>query len=197
MKELHLGKSRLSLVLNPIERSELIVNMFSRVIQASLDSSCAKVFVVGRDNRIKHITESMGGYWIQGSGSDLNYDLVGAIGMIQREGYSTICIPGDIPFVTFADIDLVIDKTTLEESVGLVPSTSDGGTNCLSIPKDSVFEPSFGLNSFERHIWQGIEKGIQTLIIDAAGMFLDVDTDADLQECEDKERGFIKRLGAG
>ena len=195
MKQLHLGKSRLSAALNPIQREELVMNMFGRVLQASLNSSCVKVFVVGRDDRIKGITEAMGGYWIPGSGSDLNSDLVGAIGMIQQEGYSTICIPGDLPFVTFSDIDLVINETNLQECVGLVPSASDGGTNCLSIPKDSSFEPNFGLNSFERHKAQGIEKGVQTWIVDATGMFLDVDTNADLRECEDTEPGFIKRLG--
>ena len=196
MKELHLGKSRLSRTLNPIQRSELVMNMFGRVLRASLGSSCAKVYVVGRDNSVKSLAESMGAYWIQAEGSDLNSDLIGAIRVISKEGYSTICIPGDLPFVTFLDINLVISESDSRKCVVLVPSTSDGGTNCLAIPKDTVFEPSFGLNSFEKHRAQGTQKGIQTRVAEAAGMFLDVDTDADLQECEISEPGFMERLAS-
>ena len=65
MKQLHLGKSRLSAALNPIQREELVMNMFGRVLQASLNSSCVKVFVVGRDDRIKGITKLWEGIGFQ------------------------------------------------------------------------------------------------------------------------------------
>jgi len=75
MKDLNLGKSRLSSSLNPVERSKLVMNMFIRVLRASLESSCSKVFVVGRDQGIKGVAESMGADWIEAAGSNLNSDL--------------------------------------------------------------------------------------------------------------------------
>ena len=196
MKDLNLGKSRLSSSLNPDERSKLVMNMFIRVLRASLESSCSKVFVVGQDEGIKSVAEAMGADWIEAAGSNLNSDLLYAIRSIQMQGYSLICIPGDLPFVTVSDIDLVIDEVSAKETVGLVSSLSDGGTNCLAIPSDNYFQPSFGLNSFERHQAQGIKRGIETIVIDAEGMFLDVDTEVDLKECENIEPGFTDRLGA-
>ena len=61
-----------------------------------------------------------------------------------------VIAPSDIPFVTSAELGIVL--AALEQTaVVLTPATRDGGTNILGLSPPDVIAPAFGPDSFARH----------------------------------------------
>jgi 2-phospho-L-lactate guanylyltransferase (CobY/MobA/RfbA family) len=85
--------------------------MLRRVLLAARGSSAQSVTVVGGGVNVRRIASKYFAEWTASLGNDLNADLMDSIKARESEGFSTIYLPGDLPFVQPIDIDTVIDAS--------------------------------------------------------------------------------------
>ena len=190
------AKSRLSGLFSVSQRVALVKNMLRRVLLAARGSSAQSVTVVGGGVNVRRIASKYFAEWTASLGNDLNADLMDSIKARESEGFSTIYLPGDLPFVQPIDIDTVIDASRQGTRLVLVPSSSDGGTSCMLIPSRYGFTTLLGHDSFNRHLKAARDMELESTVITPLGVSMDLDTEEDLIRCEELEPGFRARLGA-
>jgi 2-phospho-L-lactate guanylyltransferase len=96
----------------------------------------------------------------------------GAVGMMQ--------LPADIPLVTPADIDAVLQAHAQAPSITLAPSRDRLGSNAVVCSPPNLLPLRFGDDSFYPHLERARALGIEPAIVERDGLALDVDTPADL-----------------
>jgi 2-phospho-L-lactate/phosphoenolpyruvate guanylyltransferase len=95
-------------------------------------------------------------------------------------GYDRVLlIPGDTPLIQPADVAGLI---AAGDGVTIVPDRHGTGTNALVLAPPDAIEPSFGLDSFARHVAAAEAAGVPHRVEKVAALALDVDTPADLAE---------------
>ena len=196
MKNPYEAKSRLSSVFSRDQRAELALNVMRRVIVALQASLVSKIAVVGGGPLTESYAKEGGVGWMDASGNDLNEDLHGAMCLSAKNDFVPIYFPGDLPFLNYQDINEVIGASNCGSNAVLVPSGSDGGTNCFLNPFFSCFKPLLGRDSFRKHIEFAESQNVPFVVRRVSGLLLDLDTEDDLHRCDTIESGFIKRLGS-
>lgn len=189
------GKSRLADILDGPSRELLTIALLRRVLKAALDSSGDDVYVVGGGSEVSAICEQTGANWLDSNSGDLNFDVSIGITEINRMGNGTLYLPGDLPFVTPGDIDLVIKYSENGNLAVLVASESDGGTNCAFFPHQTELIPLLGPDSYRKHREYAKSCGTLFETVRPTGLLIDLDTPQDLQICEGIEKGFLKNVG--
>ena len=193
MKPLNRSKTRLAEVLSQQERAEISLAMFSRVVGAAREALGA-VWVVGGDDSVRLAAEGLGADWREDPGSDLNDSLSIAFDEACKKGLSPIYLPADLPFVTAADIEKVVQASGGGETLTLSPAQQDGGTNAMLIPQCLSFPPLLGKDSFSLHKRQATSRGIPYAVCLSEGLGLDLDTPDDLALCDDIQPGFLATM---
>lgn len=195
MKPLSQSKTRLAGVLSRQERADLSLAMFGRVISAARQALGA-VWVVGGDDAVRKAAERVGAVWHEDPGKDLNDSLEFALDRACKAEVSAIYLPADLPFVTAADIEKVVQASGEGETLTLSPAQQDGGTNAMLIPNCVSFPPLLGKNSFRRHKRQASALGIPYTVCLTEGLGLDLDTPDDLAQCDSLRPGFLLSLAS-
>jgi 2-phospho-L-lactate guanylyltransferase len=96
------------------------------------------------------------------------------------EGYDRVLlVPGDTPLVQPGDLAGLIAGT---RGVVIVPDRHGTGTNALLLAPPDAIEPSFGPDSFARHVAAAERAGVPHRVEEIRTLALDVDTPADLAE---------------
>ena len=131
------------------------------------------------------------------SGGGLNSELGAAVGQLSADGMASIYIPGDLPLLTRADIETVIETSQGGELLTLCPAAEDAGTNGLVVPPASPFRPTLGQDSFARHVRAAETAGLPYAVCHTPGFGLDLDSVADLEACERVQPGFTERMLSG
>ena len=90
-----------------------------------------------------------------------------------------VLVPGDTPLLQPAEIAGLIAGT---RAVVVVPDRHGTGTNALLLCPPDAIEPSFGLDSFARHLAAAEAAGVPHRVEEVPGLALDVDTPDDLAE---------------
>ena len=200
VKEPHHSKTRLSGLLNSSQRSKLTLNMLLRVIKASVSSSVVDIVVAGGTfNPLKQLIKERAFpsvRWVDVLGRDLNNDVELASAVIRNSGRAYIYIPGDVPFISRDDIEEIIKSSEDGKTIVFVASESDGGTNAMFVPPEITFKPHLGVDSLKKHCEYAERNTWAYRIIRPSGLALDLDTERDLEHCEEIESGFLDRLGA-
>ena len=193
MKPLSQSKTRLAGVLSQQERADLSLAMFSKVVAAAHDALGA-VWVVGGDDAVRKTTERIGAVWHEDPANDLNEALTFALDNACKNEMSTIYLPADLPFITAADINKIVQASEGGETLVLSPARQDGGTNAMLIPKCLPFPPLLGSDSFKRHERQAESLGIPYAVCLSEGLALDLDTPDDLALCAKRQPGFVSAM---
>ena len=193
MKPLRRSKTRLARVLSEQQRADLSLSMFSRVIAAA-NAALGMVWVVGGDDAVRDTAERLGALWREDPGSDLNDSLSIAFDEACKKGLSSIYLPADLPFVTAADIEKVVQASGGGETLTLSPAQQDGGTNAMLVPKCLPFPPVLGKDSFSLHKRQATSQGIPYAVCLSEGLGLDLDTPDDLALCDEIQPGFLATM---
>ncbi len=197
MKPLSQGKSRLALTLSPEERANISIGMLRRVLTALRGASIDPVWVVGGDERVKHVARNQGGIWFDEMGRNLNDTLAKAIEQASARGKSALYIAGDLPFVKPSDIHSFIQASRGAGNVTLAPARRDGGTNAMLIPRGLGFRPELGRRSFSKHLAQAARLETSVAIAYSPGLGCDLDVVDDLESYQHMEPGLIERLAQG
>jgi 2-phospho-L-lactate/phosphoenolpyruvate guanylyltransferase len=180
VKRFDQAKQRLSGVLNSAGRAALAAAMLGDVLeQLSETAGLTGVVVVTADTEATAMAGSFGAAVLMDpSDSGVNDAVARGISKLGPLGASAAIIaPSDIPFVTSAEIGVVL--AALEQTaVVLAPATRDGGTNILGLSPPDVIAPAFGPDSFARY--SAVAQDLRPAVILLEGAGRDIDVPADL-----------------
>jgi 2-phospho-L-lactate guanylyltransferase len=97
-------------------------------------------------------------------------------------GYGrVVCVPGDCPALLPGDLDVLLSPSARErEQVVIVPDRHGTGTNALVLRPPGAIAPSFGPQSFERHLRLAEAAGVSMSVMRPPSLVLDIDTGEDL-----------------
>jgi 2-phospho-L-lactate guanylyltransferase len=184
VKRFAMAKGRLSARLPDTLRGELARAMLSDVLDAL--GRCAAVdqtIVVTADAAAAAMAEEFGADVI--TDADERGQSVAVAHGIEHAaaaGYErVVCVPGDCPALLPADLDGLLATSSRErEQVVIVPDRHGTGTNALVLCPPAAIPPSFGPQSFERHLRLAEAAGVSMSVMRPPSLVLDIDTGEDL-----------------
>ena len=183
VKDLHTAKQRLADVLGGGERHQLFRAMLEDVLSVLADCHrLAGVALVTGDGEARMLAARYGarvieetqncGHTAASSFGARTLAAEGAAGMLQ--------VPGDVPLISVADIDAVLDAHGTAPAVTLAPSRDELGSNAVACSPPDVLPLRFGDDSYFPHRRRAQSLGIEPAIVHRPGLALDVDTPDDL-----------------
>lgn len=184
------GKTRLSPVLDPAERSALTREMLERVVRAALGTvSRANVVVISPDqsalDEVAQIDAGIWGLLQDPTAPGLNPALDQAAAAVRATGGSTVLIlPADLPLVSSGDIDNLLRR---DAPVVIAPDRHGMGTNALMVRLDAFgesFSFQFGEGSYGKHHDEAHRLGVDAMTAVSLGTSFDLDTPDDLIELD-------------
>jgi len=99
------------------------------------------------------------------------------------EGFDrALLVPGDAPLLDPAELTALLESQRAGRGAAIVPDRHGTGTNALLLSPPDAFEPSFGPDSFARHVAAAEAAGICCSVDELPSLTLDVDTPDDLAE---------------
>jgi 2-phospho-L-lactate guanylyltransferase len=178
VKQLDKAKERLSSVLDPASRRELVIAMFRDVLAAAIACDALDgVAVVSRDPTVQAIARDAGATVISKPGT-LNRALTLAADDLRERGVTRLLVLlADIPLAT---PDAIAQVLAAEADVVVVPS-QDGGTNALLL-KPGAIDFEFGLASAAHHLLAARSAKLRALQLNIRPLGFDVDTPRGLRQ---------------
>ncbi len=183
VKDLDDAKQRLSPVLNARERRSLFQAMLEDVLTAlSETESLAGILMVTRDASAK---EAAGRFSADVVVERENLGQTTAVTFaaeeLARNGIaSMLAVPADIPLVTPAELEAVLQAHRATPAVTIAPARDELGSNAVVCSPPTVLPFRFGESSFFPHLERARELGIEPSIVKRPGLGLDIDTPEDL-----------------
>lgn len=100
---------------------------------------------------------------------------------MQKQADSVLIVPADIPLLSFADVDKIIELgSSCSGSTVVLSPSNDGGTNALFQKPPNLLLANFGNGSFTKHFKQAQNKGVSVKFHYSTTTALDVDCEEDL-----------------
>jgi len=100
---------------------------------------------------------------------------------VERGADSTLVIPADIPLIEAWELEEILKHAPAEGSV-LVPAADGRGTNAAFRRPANLFPLRFGNDSFKPHHAAAQATGKPCVVLNFAGIAVDVDNPEDLQQ---------------
>jgi 2-phospho-L-lactate/phosphoenolpyruvate guanylyltransferase len=185
VKSLAHVKERLSGVLPLEARRRLVLTMLQDVLSVLQKTPvCHPVLVVTPDAEVADIAGYYGADVLrEHEGRGHTSAAAGGFAYAHTKGaMRALTIPADVPLITRAEIEAVIDVAQAQTGPALtmVPSRDGDGTNALLVTPPHAFTPSFGPGSFRRHLAQAQARGLACRVLRLTGLGMDTDEPADL-----------------
>lgn len=185
------GKTRLSAVLSPQQRTSLVRSMLEHVVGVlHAARGVDRIVVVTSDDDLN----LPGVEYIRDTGKGLNPAVELALAQVAHRFDAAIVVAGDVPYVTVAEIERLIEVGR-EYDVAVVPDRREEGTNALWLRLPSRIQPRFGVSSLEAHLETARACGASVTTVHLPGLSHDVDVPDDLPE-EPRSRGDAMHLAA-
>ena len=162
VKDLTQAKVRLSPLLSPAERYTLASAMLDDVLTAVRQASTLeRIALVTTDPHALALAAQWGFEVVdEGSGRGETGAVELAVKVCRERGASSLAvIPGDIPLLTAADVDVVLQHGRYYDVV-IVPSWDSRGTNAVLLRPPDALQLRFGSWSFFPHVKQAKAQGI-------------------------------------
>lgn len=183
------AKTRLAPALAPDERQALFRLMVEDVLAAMCASSLAGVLVLTNEPKAIALAARYGAR-CEGEPENLGQSeaVARAMGILEGEGVAAaLQLPGDIPGVSPAEIDTLIQVHTAAEgqamtrAMTIVQAHDFRGSNALAVSPPSLIPFHFGHDSFQPHLAEARAIGVEPQILTGLpGIALDIDTPEDL-----------------
>jgi 2-phospho-L-lactate guanylyltransferase len=187
-KALEAAKQRLASLLTPDERRDLMLAMARDVLAALCQSSLLTgVLIVSRTAEADALARA---FATERFSESPDADLPGALRQASsylREHFharGVMVIPADVPLITAAEIDQVIEGHGMgaaEPAVTVIPDSENLGTNCLILSPPHAIDFIFDGRSFRPHVNAAFAREITPKIAPTRGFQLDIDTADDLR----------------
>jgi 2-phospho-L-lactate guanylyltransferase len=182
VKALNRAKSRLDELLSLDERRGLMLAMLRDVTEciqkvAKQDYLC----IVSNDPDVEEEAERNGFVYRKDDQQGLNISIESVtVWAMDQQFERMLVIPSDVPLITESDVKLLLENK-IGPLVVLTPSR-DGGTNALSREPCNIIKPSYGVDSFKKHINLAIKAECKYEVYRSPTLELDIDTPRDLNE---------------
>jgi 2-phospho-L-lactate guanylyltransferase len=169
---------RLAGQLSAAQRLQLVRLMLARVIGAVRQSQCIDALACVSEERDTVPAEIP---LLADAGAGLNSALDAARQMlIDRGADELVVLPADLPFVTAADIDALVESGR-RAGCALATDRAGLGTNALWLPARMPFRFQFGPGSRLRHLEEAKRLGLASALVSLPGLAFDVDGPDDLR----------------
>lgn len=179
------AKSRMRKDLSDEETEKIVENMLRHVLtEVSKSQMSDASFLITKDEEAISLAKQIGVKTIEEKvqiNESTSVDLATKI-LIGRGATSILRIPGDLPLLTYNDIDNVFRESIETNSCILVPSKSGKGTNALLRKPPDIIKSCFGEDSLRKHKKEFDKKQVQYKIVKNKNIELDLDCLEDLQE---------------
>ena len=183
VKHLAISKSRLATILTPEDRKRLTLVMLEDVLTAIRNSAIQGTVVVGSDFCVHELATNGGVAFINEEARGLNQAVRDSIKWCMERGAdSVLVLLADIPLLSSTDIDRIIELAGNAESIVVLSSSKNGGTNVLYLRPPNLIPVSYGTGSFERHIKHARVRGIPVKTYSSFSVAFDIDSQEDLRE---------------
>ena len=170
------AKRRIAAHLSVEERRLFVLAMLDDVLgaltqAAALDGVC----LVSRAPEAVDIAKRHAVSLYPDQASDLSAAVVeaGEHLVAEHRACGTFFVPGDLPLITAAEVDMAIDGHT---HVTLIPDRYDIGTNGALSSPPNAFEYLFDGKSFNPHRRSAQKAGYEARVVRLPGFGLDIDT---------------------
>jgi 2-phospho-L-lactate/phosphoenolpyruvate guanylyltransferase len=203
VKELAEAKHRLSRAFPPAFRRTLPIEMLEDVLEALTGaSSLAGIAVVTIDPEMQRIARRRDARVLVDDATGGHTAGVTAAARVLvaegREGMLTV--PGDIPGVTAAEIEALLDQHGPSPAFTIAPAHDGRGSNAVVLSPADLVPLAFGNDSFVPHLAAARAKGVEPRVIRLERLGLDIDTPEDLAAFVEKNwpsrtTEFLKRTG--
>jgi len=183
VKSLAGAKRRLAPDVDEATREQLALAMLEDMIDSAIRSRAAqRVVVVSADGTLLARATAAGAESLhEPVPRGLNAAVSWAAALLERAGVQRLLtIPGDVPLLEPAEIDLAFATDPRGAPVVLIPSAAGTGTNGLLTSPPTVLRPRFEGDSLRAHQTAAAERGMTALVLRLPSFELDVDTPADL-----------------
>lgn len=196
------AKRRLSPLLSVAERTKLAWTMLGDVLGAAAGlPGLRNVAVVTSADDVADYARQLGIVVIDDHGANGTNAAVkvGFLDVARRRGGAVIALPSDVPSILPADIAALF-AAVRKSGVAIAPAPRDGGTNALACDIPGRIAPSFGPDSFTRHIQAANQRGIRPVVIVNGRLGLDLDEPRHLVEFLDSRTqtrtdAYLRSLG--
>ena len=183
VKNLQHAKQRLAGVLSGAERHALFRAMLEDVLSALSECrALAGVMLVTGDREAMLLAARYGARVLeeQENRGHTAASSFGARRLAQEGVAGMVQLPADIPLVTAADVDALLEAHGSAPAVTLAPSRDERGSNAVACSPADVLPLRFGDDSYFPHLECARALGIEPAIVQRPGLALDVDTPDDL-----------------
>jgi 2-phospho-L-lactate/phosphoenolpyruvate guanylyltransferase len=188
-KSMATAKQRLADALNAQQRSQLAEAMLRDVLAAAaVVTNRIDVAVVTGDARAQTLAREAGCILIEDHRNESETAAIEmATSWCEQRGYdATIVVPADIPLIAAHELHRVLDAAPVEGAV-FVPAYDRRGSNCILRRPASIIPLSFGNDSFLPHCEAMRRTGKELIILEMAGIGLDVDNPHELKLLVERE----------
>ncbi|MGE0416469.1 MAG: 2-phospho-L-lactate guanylyltransferase [Acetobacteraceae bacterium] len=178
------AKQRLSGMLSPAEREVLAATMLEDVLAALAGATrLAGILVNTIDPRATDLAQRYGARVVaEDPCAGHTAAVEGMARVLRQEGLGALMtLPGDIPGVTAAEIDVVVSSCPDAPSFTIVPAHDELGSNTVLCNPPGVIPLRFGDDSFFPHLMTCRAHGLEPTIVRLPGIGLDIDHAVDLR----------------
>ena len=183
VKNLTNAKQRLAGALDQARRSQLAEAMLRDVMNAAAGvSNRLDAFLVTGDSQAQAMAAEFSFGVIEDTRNESETAAIDmATSWCERHGYDTsVVVPGDIPLITGDELKQVLDAAPVEGAV-FVPAYDRRGSNCILRRPASLIALHFGNDSFLPHCEAMKKTGKPLVVLEMAGIGLDIDNPQELE----------------
>ncbi len=183
VKTLRRSKSRLARALKAPVRAALTKSILSRTLDLlQRVDRITNTIVISSDMTVLDLARSKQAIDLVESESGLNAAIKqAATWSMSRGAGSILIVPSDLPLITIADIEAMIDLAIEPRCVVIAPDRRGEGTNALLVRPPDAIEFAFGAASFQTHSTQANDRGLALHIFESETIGLDLDIPEDLE----------------
>jgi 2-phospho-L-lactate/phosphoenolpyruvate guanylyltransferase len=185
VKRFESSKSRLSSVLNVIERKELSQLLLTNTLSVLTEASTiSEIVIVSSDEGAMEIARKNGAEVLRESEDHgVNAAIARADDYSIKNGAeATVVIPQDLPLLVAADVNMICRKAESPDRCLVVcPSIRYDGSNALLRKPSRLLKTSYDQDSFNAHIRAATKSGIPIKVFLSKRIMLDLDTTEDLK----------------
>ena len=185
VKRFESSKSRLSSVLNIVERRELSELLLTNTLSVLTEASAiSEIVIVSSDEMAMEIARRNGAKILRESKDDgVNAAIARADEYSFENGAdATLVIPQDLPLLVAADVNMICRKAEmLDRCLVVCPSIRYDGSNALLRKPSRLLKTSYDEDSFNAHIRAATKVGIVIKIFLSKRIMLDLDTTEDIR----------------
>jgi len=183
VKSLRQAKSRLARALKAPTRAALVRAIFSRTLDVITQvERITHTVVVSRDPTILELARQRPNVTaLAEAEAGLNPAITqGAIWARDHGAGSIVIVPVDLPLLSVADLDAMLDLALEERCVVIAPDRRDDGTNVMLVRPPDALRFSYGSASFNTHRAQAAANALCVHVYRSPSSGLDLDVPDDL-----------------